>query len=71
MATLQSFKIQGQTTADVAIATKTVTIDSDGFLRYSDSSSHPRSIRMTGDVGRFLKEILTGTNGLTAAVLPS
>lgn len=71
MATLQSFKIQGQTTADAAIATKTVTIDSDGFLRFSDSNSRPRSVALTGDVGRLIKEILTGTGGIASAILPA
>lgn len=68
MATLQTFKVQGQTTGDVAIATKTVTIDSDGYVRFTDAQGYMRAMQMSGDLARFMKEVLTGTNGLTTAV---
>jgi hypothetical protein len=69
MSILQSFKIQGQTTGAVAIATKDIEIHSDGYVRYLDSNSRPRSMKISGNLARFFKEALTGAGGLTVTLM--
>lgn len=64
-----SFKVRGLTAASATIATLDVSYDADGFLRWTDTagSSTPRSLKIDGNVGEFLKEIFTGTGGITAS----
>lgn len=67
MATLYTFDIQGQTTASVAIGTVTdITIDSDGFFRFTDSDGNARAIKIEGDFGRLVKQLYTGASGFDA-----
>lgn len=66
MATLFSLKLQGQTSAGVAIATKSVTIESDGTLRFTDSTGGLRTLPISRDLGRLLSEVFTGTGGYSA-----
>lgn len=71
MAVIYTGKIQGQTSAGVAVATKDVTLDSDNFLRFTDSTGKPRSESISGDLSRLLKEIFTGVNGITHNIAQS
>lgn len=67
---LQSFKIQGQTAADVAVATVAVSRWSDGSWRFTSAST---TWRYNGDdqaVNRLLFTLFTGTDGLTGAKTP-
>lgn len=66
MAQLYSFKIQGQTAADVEIDTVAVSYDDDGMLRFTDANGKAREIPINGDLSQLLKEIFTGTGGITA-----
>lgn len=66
---LQSFKMNGQTTGAVSIATVSFDFMSDGTIRYLDSNSKTRTFPLKGDLSRFFKEALTGASGLTNAVL--
>lgn len=56
-------KIQGQTTADVAVATMAIAIHSDGAIRFTDALGHARTIWPTGDLAVLLQAIFTGTGG--------
>lgn len=71
MDTLYSFKIQGQTTSDVAIATVSVTITGDGYLVFTGSGPHARRIPIAGDFADLVKKIFTGTDGLDADDAPA
>lgn len=72
MSALFSFKLSGRTSASTLgtatgiIASKDVTYDDDGYLSYSDANSIPRRIPISGDLAQLLKELFTGTGGLTA-----
>jgi hypothetical protein len=59
-----TFKIRGLTSGSATIATKDVTIDSDGMLRWSDTNGDPRALRLTGDVAQLMKDIFTGASGI-------
>lgn len=67
MAQLYSFKLRGLTAASATIATVTVSYDGDGFLRWTDANSQPRSVQIQGNVGELLKELFTGTGGIDAS----
>jgi hypothetical protein len=69
MAVLHTFKLQGQTNADVAIATRTVTLDTDGMLRFTDARSVKRAIPLNGDLAALIKDLLTGTGGYEATIV--
>jgi hypothetical protein len=66
MAQLYSFKLRGLTAADATIATKTVSYDSDGFLRWTDANSIARRVPISGDLAELLREVFTGTGGIDA-----
>jgi len=66
MALLQSFKLQGQTAADVAIATVSVERHDDGSFRFSSASSTWVYNGQNQAVNRLLKALFTGTGGLPA-----
>ena len=65
MTPIYEAKIQGQTTADVAVATMAIQIHSDGALHFTDALGHARTVRPTGDHAVLLQEIFTGTDGHT------
>lgn len=65
MAVLFTGKVQGQTAAGAAIATKDVTLDSDGLLRFADANGRPRVVRASGELAALLKEIFSGAGGTT------
>lgn len=62
----KQFKIQGQTTADAAIATVSVDYDADGFITFADSESNKHRIPVTGPFAELVKLIFTGTGGIDA-----
>lgn len=72
MSALHSLKVTGRTSASTdgtatgLIATKSITIDSDGFLRFTDASGKARAIPMRGDFAVFVREVFTGTGGIAA-----
>jgi hypothetical protein len=72
MASLGSFNLKGQTTAGTdgtatgIIATQLVSIDSDGFLRWTDATGKSHALPISGELSALLKVLLTGTDGLTA-----
>ena len=63
MSIIYSGKLQGQTSGGIAIATKDITLDSDGYLRWTDSTGRPRSEQISGDLSRLLKEVFAGAVG--------
>jgi hypothetical protein len=69
MAVLHSFKLQGQTSADAAIATVEVTLDTDGMLRFTDARSVVRAIPLNGDLAALIKDLFTGTGGYEATIV--
>lgn len=69
MTVLHTFKLQGQTSADAAIATRTVTLHTDGTLRFTDARSVRRSIPLYGDVAALVKDLFTGTGGYEATIV--
>jgi hypothetical protein len=66
MAKRFDFKIQGQTTANAAIATKTVEFHDDGSLRFTDVAGNPRILQSDADLNALLVQIFTGTGGFPA-----
>ena len=75
MAVLYNFKVSGRTSASTdgtatgLISTNAVTIDSDGFLRFTDSTGRPRSFSIGsdgGDISAFVKLLFTGVGGVDA-----
>ena len=74
MAQLYSFKLSGRTssttdgTATGIISTLTVSYDSDGVLRYTDSDGNVHLIDMAGSAGmqKLVKDLFTGTGGFDA-----
>jgi hypothetical protein len=66
---LYTGRIQGQTSAGVAVATQNpVTLHSDGYMRWSDANGRPRSVKLDGDLAQLLRFIFTGAGGITHAV---
>jgi hypothetical protein len=64
---LYSFKIQGQTAADAAIATVAVSYRSDGSITFT-IDGQPGTINIHGNdsMSRLVKAIFTGTGGIDA-----
>jgi hypothetical protein len=69
MAVLHSLKIRGLTAADATVATVSVTLDTDGMLRFTDARSVKRAIPLEGDLAALIKDIFTGTGGYEATIV--
>lgn len=74
MSVIYTGKLSGRTSSSAdgsatgIVATRTVTLDSDGWLRWSDANSKPRALQVSGDLGELLTFLFTGTNGITHAL---
>lgn len=66
MAKRFDFKVQGQTSADVAIATKAVEFHDDGSLRFTSAAGVPIVLQPNADLNALLVQIFTGVNGFAA-----
>jgi hypothetical protein len=67
---LYTGRLQGQTSAGVAIATQIpVTIHGDGYMRWIDQNGRPRSVHLRGDLGHLIRTVFTGAGGNTSAIL--
>jgi hypothetical protein len=66
MAKRFDFKVQGQTSADAAIATKAVEFHDDGSLRFTDAAGNSRVLQPSADLNALLVQIFTGTGGFPA-----
>lgn len=73
MAVLKTLKITGRQSAStdgsatLLLTTKTITIDDDGFLTFTDANSIKRRIPLIGDFAILMREVLQGTGGYAAA----
>lgn len=69
MAQVFSGKLSGRTAASVdgtatgIIATLTVSLDGDGWLRWTDAGGNARSVQVAGPVAELLSILLTGVGG--------
>jgi hypothetical protein len=66
MAKRFDFKIQGQTSANAAIATKAVEFHDDGSLRFTSAAGVKVLIQPSADLNALLQQIFTGTGGFAA-----
>jgi hypothetical protein len=66
MAKRFDFKIQGQTSANVAVATKAVEFHDDGSLRFTTAAGRPVVLQPNAELNALLVQIFTGTGGFTA-----
>lgn len=65
MSALYTGKLSGLTAGSVAVATLDVTLDSDGFIRWTDANGDKHQLCIAGEIGNLLTTVFTGVNGIT------